>query len=280
MEKSIFNFKIQYNDGSILDLHERGLWVSYFRIPSLKPTHNTEKIEGGFGSVLTDTTIEERLITTSIQIEADTYQELDSLRDELFEIFNPLESFYIIRDLQPNKRVKVKVSNEFDLEYITLEDGEIEVEFVIHSVFFESIGTTLHPHSSGDLTQVKKLNFGDPPIQYSFHNTNRFWVWNDSTVPIDPTQHEMEIIFKGESSNLRIKNLTTNEEWSYTGNTVDSDVLMIDGIRSYINDETNSIFGQTNKKLISLNKGWNEFEIITGVDSDFTTEFDFRFYYF
>ena len=52
MDKSVFNFKILFQDGRLIDLHEDlNLWVSYFRIPSLSPSHTAEKIDGRHGSV-------------------------------------------------------------------------------------------------------------------------------------------------------------------------------------------------------------------------------------
>jgi Phage tail protein len=275
MEKSVFNFKIQYEDGSVIDLHEdKKMWVSYFRIPPLSPEHKTESVEGRHGSVYLETILKERVVPAGIMIEGYDPLDFDLFRDEIYRMFNPLNKFYIIRDLQPGKRMEVSVASDFDIEYLTLEDGEFEISFVIHSVFLESLGTTLTPPEYGQMLQVREENFGDPPIQYTF-NTNTFSVWNDGDVTVDPREHEMKITFQGISSNLTIKNLTTGEEWYYTGETNELDTLDIERRRSLKNDV--SIFKNTNKKLITLVKGWNEFEI-TGA-TDFTISFDFRFYY-
>ncbi|MCV5307201.1 phage tail family protein, partial [Escherichia coli] len=86
------------------------------------------------------TTLKDRKITSTISVEAFDFVDFDLVRDEIFRIFNPLEKFYIIRDLQPGKRMEVSVDNDFDIDYVTLEDGEFQIDFIIHSVFLESVG--------------------------------------------------------------------------------------------------------------------------------------------
>jgi phage-related protein len=272
MGKSIFNFRIQYKDGTVIDLHEdKNIWVSSFRIFSPKPNHITEKIDGRHGSVLLETILEDRKVKAKFSVEAVNQSEFDLLRDELFRIFNPLNKFYIIRDLQPGKRMEVSVESELDLNYITLEDGEFELDFVIHSTFLESVITTLNPFQLEGYSQMSTPE----EVKYRFSETT-LKVWNEGEITLDPRVHPLVILFEGASSGLTITNLTTGDEWQYNGSTIDGDIIRLDGIRSFKNNI--SIFGQTNKKLISLVPGWNEFEI-TGATSPFEISFDFRFYY-
>ena len=272
MEKSIFNFKIQRQDNSIIDLHEKNLYVNSFRIISLSPEHIIEYIDGRYGSLHLGTNIKERKITAKITVEANDYIEFDTLRDEIYRIFNPLEKYYIIRDLQPNKRIEVSVSSEFDIDYIWLELGEFQIDFVVHSPFFESTGTTLNPSYTDGYFQLST----NEPVQYTFRNQSTFKVWNEGDIAIDPCLFPLKIKFEGASNNLTIINHTTGDRWQYNGSTVESDTIRLDGIRSLKNDS--SIFGNTNKKLITLEKGFNQFEII-GATSPFILSFDFRFYY-
>lgn len=277
MDKSIFNFKIQYKDGKVIDLHEdKNLWVSSFRILSPSPDHVTEKIDGRHGSLLLETTLQERKIKASFTIEAVDAIDFDLFRDELFKIFNPLKKFYIIRDLQPRKRMEVSVSSEFDIDYLTLEDGEFSVDFVINSVFLESIGTTLDPLvTTYDRWQVGQGLIGED-TKY-IHSTNSFRIYNSGDVPVDPCVVPLNIKFKGTSNSLSIINETTGDVWKYNGITNVSDTIELKGIRSLKNGL--SIFKDTNKKLISIDSGWNDFRI-TGATSPFEISFDFRFYYF
>ncbi|OAT73752.1 phage tail family protein [Parageobacillus thermoglucosidasius] len=275
MDKSVFNFKIQHKDGSIVDLHEKNLWVSSFRILSPTPEHVTETVEGRHGSVLLETRLKERLIRTTIQVEAVDPIDFDLFRDELFRIFNPLEELYIIRDLQPGKRMKVRVANDFDIDYITLEDGEFSVDFVIHSVFLESVGTTLDLFTFD--TEKWQIGQGLEAEDLKYvHNTPSFRIYNAGDIDIDPRALPLKITFTGASTNLTITNQTTSDTWQYTGTTIDGDTITLDGVRSLKNGA--SIFGQTNRKLITLKSGWNDFTV-TGATGAFTISFDFRFYY-
>lgn len=275
MEKSIFNFKILYNNGSIVDLHEDlNLWVSDFRIPSSTAEHITEKADGIHGEAYLGTSLKGRKVTATFSAGAVNPTEFDLYRDKLFRVFNPLEPFYIIRDMQPGKRMKVVVDSTIDIEYLTPEDGEFILDFAINSVFIESIGTTLSPGDLEGMPQVETEEL----IQYSF-NTPDFFVWNNGDIEVDPRWSEVRINFSGPSDNLTIRNLTTGDEWNYTETTIANDFIFIDGIRAYKNTQDNSIFGKTNRKTIKLAPGRNDFEVI-GATGPFSISFDFRFYYF
>lgn len=270
MVKSVFNFKIQDEDGSILDLHEENLFVNSFRIISLTPEHSTEYVEGKNGSIHQGTKIRERKITTKITVETDNHIDFDKMRDWIYSIFNPLKKFYIIRDLQPSKRIEVRVSGEFDIDYIFLEVGEFQVDFLICQPFFESVSSTLNPD---EYLQVST----DEPVQYLFSDTT-FKVWNEGNIAVDPREFPFVIAFKGKSNNLTIRNLTNGDEWRYNGSTTASDTVYLDGIMAYKNNDENSIFGNTNFKTITLNPKWNDFEII-GATAPFTVSFNFKYYY-
>lgn len=273
MEKSIFNFKILYSNDSIIDLHEDvNLWVSDFRIPSPSPDHLTDIVEGQHGEVYLGTTLKGRKVTATFLASTNDPNEFDLYRDRLFRVFNPLEPFYIIRDLQPGKRMKVVLDNPLDIEYLTPEDGEFTLDFLINSVFMESVGTTLNPGDLDGLPQVET----EEVVQYVF-NEPSFFVWNNGDVLVNPRKQELKVIFTGASENLTIRNLTTGDEWAFTEVTSESDTITLDGIKTFKNDL--SAFGSTNRKLITLAPGRNDFEIV-GALEPFLISFDFRFYYF
>lgn len=277
MEKSIFNFQIQYADGSFIDLHDdKNLWVSSFRISSPEPEHITSTVEGRHGSIYHGTVLKDRKIITTISIESLDYIDFDLMRDELFTIFNPLQKFYIIRDLQPAKRMQVSVANSFDIDYLTLEDGEFNIEFVIHSVFMESIGTTLDDRTfDSGLWQVGQGLISED-VKY-VHNTNSFSIYNAGNIEIDPRKLPIEITYKGASTNLKIKNNSTGDIFQYNGNTTSSDILKLN--RVDVTKNSLKVFGDTNHKLIKLAPGWNNFSL-EGTTGNYEISFNFRFYYF
>jgi len=111
---------------------------------------------------------------------------------------------------------------------------------------------------------------------FVIENQTSFRIYNAGDKTIDPRELPLKITFRGASTNLTITNQTTGDCWQYTGTTVKSDFLVLDGIRSLKNGV--SIFSDTNRKLITLVPGWNDFTI-TGASGYFEITFNFRFYY-
>ena len=110
---------------------------------------------------------------------------------------------------------------------------------------------------------------------YTINSETEFSIYNAGDAEIDPRDMELVITFRGDSTNLNIENITTVEKWEYTGTTIVSDVLKLDGVRVTKNDL--SVFRDTNYKSITLDKGWNAF-IITGTTGSFELTFEFRFH--
>lgn len=109
------------------------------------------------------------------------------------------------------------------------------------------------------------------------YTNNEFTFHNQGTQPIDMrAQTETEITFTGESNGLTIRNLTTGDVWKYNGSTTSNDEIMLKGVRSLKNGQ--SIFGQTNKKLISFAPGNNKIEV-SGTSGDFELNISTRFYF-
>jgi hypothetical protein len=96
-------------------------------------------------------------------------------------------------------------------------------------------------------------------------------------VAVDPRSCYLKISFKGQSNGLTITNITTGDTWRYNGSTGPNDVVVLDGVRSTKNGI--SIFGHTNRKLITLApKVKNRFSVM-GAEGNFEISFDFRFIY-
>lgn len=182
------------------------------------------------------------------------------IRNKMFRLFASRTPFYIVTNREPEKRWKVRVASKYEVE--PQANGNyslIEVQFKSAGAFAESLQSTLE--------KMQK--------EYT-KTTATFSIDNKGDVEVDPRQMPLRITFKGASENLKITNKTTKEEWMYTGITTDTDTIVIDQVRSTKNSL--SIVRETNKKVISLQTGINEFEI-TGAKGTFSILFDFRFQY-
>jgi hypothetical protein len=256
-------------DGIRYDLSDYGIKLLTFHIDSLSPRIHSEAIDGRDGHIDIETNYDGRSIRASFLMESESHLDYYTKRNEVYRLFNTRNYFYLINPKEPNRRWKVKITSRFIPERIGLTEGKLELVFLSPSPFAESVNSTLNPVD--EYFQVST----EEHVQYSFAE-NSFSVWNDGDVMVDPRESELTITFTGASTNLTLRNTTTDDMWSYTGTTINSDVLVLDGIRSYKNDT--SIFGQTNRKLIRLNPGWNDF-IVEGTTGTFEIAFDFRFKY-
>jgi phage-related protein len=255
-------------DGVRYDLSDFGLKLLTFEIDSLSTRVESEFLDGRDGHIDIETLHEGRSLRASFLMRAENHLDYIPLRNEIFRLFNSRNHYYLINPNEPKRRWKVKSSSKFSLEKISLKTGKLDLSFQSQSPYAESVSSTLNPN---DYFQVDTKN----PIQYSFDEAS-FSVWNDGDVDVDPREVPLKIIFKGESNGLIIRNITTGDEWKYNGTTLATDSLVLDGIKSSKNGL--SIFGATNRKLLTLNPMWNDFEVL-GTNGPIEISFDFRFYY-
>lgn len=262
-------------NGNRFDLKTTGIHPLKLIVNSLAPRHESEIVEGRDGHVDLETTYDGRTLSASFYIESVDGYDYNQLRNQVYRLFTGKTYFYVIDVKEPKKRWKVKTATKFTVDKLSRIVGAFDLELVSSSPYAESIGTTL-----GELTfDAEKWQVGQGLVLENpeyVHQSNTFRIFNAGDVTVDPCEMPMKIIFKGESTNLEIKNLTTGDIWSYSSITGVNDTLILDSIYSFKNGS--SIFGQTNKKVLSIVPGWNDFEI-TGA-SEFLISFDFRFYYY
>lgn len=265
---------VQTLDNKIYKLEEIGIYTRDFNPLSPSPKHNFESIAASHRTIDFGTTYDQRRINCSFYLKAVDMWDYALLRDEVFKIFDSRKPFYIIDQRNPGKRWLVKCASDYSIDQQRIY-GFFDIQFItVEFPFAESIGTTLDPMTfDSNLWQIGQGLIAED-LFYKFPNT-AFSVYN-AGVAIDPKSMHLVIRVYGVTTNLSITNRTTGDTWQYTGETVASDVIELNGVRSLKNGA--SIFGKTNYKLITIAPGWNDF-IVTGVTGPFNIEFDFRFYY-
>jgi phage-related protein len=264
------NLIIEHLNGNIYSLIDLGISIVSFKIGTPTMRNHYEEIDYRDGLINNGTTYGERTISSSFEFASKDHFDFPQVRNQLFKVFVSKDPYYITDTREPHKRWLVKPGS-FTPEQVVILVGKFDIDFTCLFPYAESTITTLNPAQLEGFTQMSAPG----EIFYRF-TTNSFSIWNEGDIPIDPRTQPLIITFKGASSGLRIKNLTSGDEWVYQSNTIADDTIRLDGIRSFKQDV--SIFGQTNKKLIILVPGWNSFEI-TGATSPFEISFDFRFYY-
>jgi hypothetical protein len=239
--------------GEEVNMFAYGLSGLKIVIPSPSYRVNTEQIDGQAGELIVEKVLDSRLLDAEFSVKASDYVSSLDLRDQLYEVFGNGHHLFIVDTNQPYKRWKVH-ANDWTPDRINRTASKIKISLLAESGTAETINV----------------------LEKTFI-TSTFRFENEGNVLIDPRSHfETEIMFKGASSNLRIRNLTTGDEWSWNGSTLANDVILLKGVRSLKNSV--SVFKHTNKKLITLAPGWNDFEII-GATGGFELNIRSRFYF-
>ncbi|WFF78128.1 phage tail family protein [Bacillus velezensis] len=197
------------------------------------------------------------------------------LQAELFHALHREEEFFLVSEATPKKRWRVELSASFTPDRIG-SFGDFTLTFQSAATYCESVGTTLDAFTF----DVNKWQIGEgltDDIPSYKHKTKTFRIFNAGAVRLDPRYMPLKITYKGASDKLSIKNRTTGDLWAFSGTSTAKEAIQISGVTSKKGNV--SILGQTNFGLITLEPGWNEFEL-NGTSGDFEITFDFRFHYY
>lgn len=219
------------------------------------PAYNTlsQQVDGRSGITITDRILQPRKMSASFATIAENYRDSLTLRDTLYRLLGNGKQLFIAESEIPNKRWRVYM-DEWNPERRSVKVHTFEIPLVCENGYSESFNVVSRQFT-----------------------TSSFKFNNEGDLTIDPRIHSETVIeFSGVSTNLIIKNNTTGDQWSWTGTTVVGDKITLNGIRSLKNGV--SIFGQTNKRLLTMTSGWNDFELV-GVTAPFTLTIKTRFYF-
>lgn len=214
----------------------------------------TETIEGMDGVVTLGKQLRPVNLTARFLVKSFDYTDSLVKRSAIYDLLSGYEPFYIAESKQAHKRWLVESLEPWTPDRYNQTTQEITLNLICNKGRAESIGTTL---------QSKTFQHLDVPVNvndYRNIRATRFRIYNPGK-PIDPRSinDHLKITMVGQSNNLQIKNLTTGDVWQYNGTTSSNQTVVLEGIRSTKNGL--SIFRDTNKKLISLARGWNVFEV-------------------
>lgn len=239
-------------NGNKINMESIGLFGLKLRIPGPSYTHIKETLDNGRIIVL-DKQLNPRQLVAEFITRANDYKDSLKLRDELFELLGHGSEMYIDEVNVPGKWWRVELE-DWDPERINRRVSKIELPLFCTSGLAESINLIKKKYSS---TSLSFKNSGNQIIDMT-------------------KQSETEITFKGASTNLTITNKTTGDVWKYNGNTTDLEIIKLKGVQAF--KGSSSIFGQTNKKLLSFAVGNNEFSV-SGASGDFELTISTRFYF-
>lgn len=230
------------------------------------------------GSRLNDLTFGPQTIRAKILLAGDSMEHFYLLKSELMRLFYHRGLVRIRSSDEPAKSAYV-LANPVDVTpFDRSSTSVVELEFQ------NVMGYRVTPFESTDLAlNIDKLQFGmnlelDNLPEYSF-SASSFTVFNPSDVAIDPYlhKHDLRIQVKGESSTptFTIENRTTKTSVTVNATLSKSDEFVLNQTLATINGNTNI---KTDFGHITLQKGWNDIQII-GL-KDVKADIKFPFLYF
>ncbi|WP_369378807.1 phage tail domain-containing protein [Lysinibacillus fusiformis] len=301
---------IEYSTGATLSLVQEGYITQDMLIRPIDQKASSVDVDGRPGVVRETVNHGARVIILPVMYIASDELDFALRRDKLFSIFSDLEPFYIYEgrptyktstyefelpgqtwgensqlpnniEILKGKRYKVIRTNMNEVEQNGLI-GKVDIEFETYQLpYAESPGTTLDERTfDKEIWQTGQgLMAVDPTtLKYIFQNETSFQVYNAGDVPLKTNLRDMlfEIEFWGSSTNLSITNVTNDTQWQYNGSSNADDVIKLETPTRFTKKE-NSIFKDTNKKVLILEPGWNTIQI-SGA-AQFLILFRFKFYY-
>lgn len=269
---------IERLNGQRLNVSDYGLARMFHAIPSMEIKNVTKEVDGS-GGIIVSSTLDQRTIQVEFLFQATSIYHYYLLRDEVNGLFARQEPFYIIFEREPYRRWLVRLAEGFTIPP-NPRAGLFTIDFRTVLKYSESIAPTNDMDKTWDSAQWGWNDVLDweIPLDYKFY-TNQMTVYNLGSANIDPLEPgvSLEIKMKANSGGgLKLKNLTTDEEYVFNGPLTSSDTLVIKNLQTFKNGV--SSFGLTNHEVITLATGANDIVVEGGTIIEI--EFIFRYLYY
>lgn len=260
--------------GQDITLEDSGIRVTDFNVSSLQPRYETFDLDNRY--IVRRNGYDMRTIELGLFFIGTNISDYALRRAELFDILIREEDFYVIDQHIPNRRWKV-VSQGFNVNRINAS-GELSLTLICTNQYAESTFTSLQLNSKEwDIDQFSwdgTINWDELPA-YSF-NSNSFQINNLGNAIVDPRSSYLNIRLLGRFNNsLTITNDTTGDVFRFNGTIGSGNGLYLNGISYFL--DNNNVISDTNRKVITLKPGVNNFRIEGGTIE--TVSFDFRYLY-
>ena len=256
-----------------------GMRVTSFEPEGVNVENTFSEVLGRPGNVDQGARHAPRHITVEGTFQAMTHETFPLYRDRINALFASLEKFYISDDRQPFKRWMVRVDGVVTLnQYKTSAKGTYSITFITVGVPYARSKVTnqqvVMEWANNSIGWGMGFAWGDDVVTQ--HTTTSFIEKNYGNVMVDPRYMELSITYTGASTDLRIRNLTTGDDFQYTGTTTAGQTIELDGI--YAKKNSANVDRDTNLKYIRLAAGDNNF-LISGTSGSFTVDFLYNYYY-
>lgn len=231
---------------------------------------------GGFnGSLFYYSNTGRNTITAKFLLKFKDYYQYKALRQDIYRLFMQ-KHLYRIRTDAEQTMVNYVIPTSFEIE--PFEEFANFSQITI--VFDNPSGYKFSRYRSDEQTDIwdeYPLGWHIPIFNEEsfFFTENSFKVFNPSDVVIDPysQKHDLKIKMKFVGENILVRNDTNGSDWAFNGKLNKSDVVILDGINTYLNGSPAS--NKTNFGNLVLNQGWNEISVIGATETEIIFSFPF-----
>lgn len=214
-------------------------------------------------------------VTAKFLLKFRDYYHYKALRQEIYRLFMQ-KHLYRIRTDAERMKVSYVVPTSFDIEPFEpmANFSQITITFDNPSGYKFSL---YRSDEQEDLWDDYPLGWDIPvlPKEAFTFNEGSFKVCNPGDIAIDPylQKHDLRIKMRFEGENIRLENKTNASNWSFNNKLTKSDLVVLDGINTYLNG--NPASNQTNFGNLVLEQGWNEILVRGATEIEVTFSFPF-----
>lgn len=268
---------IEKLDGQRKTFSDLGLIPIDFLVSSIGLREYGTQITGRAGRIDKGADYDVKNIAVPFMFESADLASYAHKRDEIFAWLGGRDSFYIYEG-------RSEVGTAFEMPGENNGSWSYQTDIDYSKRYLVRRTNELSPTQQGlwGLTEITfstvELPFGESTAlrKSSFINPTEIVVMNHGNETVDPEQGmELLIEYVGFSTDLSIRNRTTDTFWSFTGTSVNLDAIRIDGVNS--TKSMLSIVRNTNLQLITLAPGRNIISVEGATNG--TLSFEFREYF-
>ena len=238
---------------------------------------NTTEINGTDGVLMGPTTFGPFNLVLNFSFKGLDTKDLKLYKQKIRNILYQREPYYVWHSDAPGKKYAVYCDSN-DNENLTNSFATFKVTFVVFKGYSESLKDTSQLSLSSGDWQFEAGVLSDDEIKYK-HNTTSFKIYNGSSDTINPLlRHQFKILINIDApKGFKIKNKTTDDVFEYKKGIKKNQQLVINGVHPFINNKRVGI--DTNWQWLTLDKGFNDIEIIGENISNVQTQWIFPFIY-
>lgn len=229
-----------------------------------------------------------RSASLRVFIIASRHSDMDLKISRIFDFFRSLGVFYVAKDNEPFKLLKVEVNSEYTPDIGNTALTEFEIPLTVHKPYFKQSHHTTSDIDSEGVRWNDKWGYGmglsseREKWKYSFEpsDTNstvhKFRFYNAGTEEVKLIQQkESSILLRALSSAAWVEIYDGETTFRLDRTLINGSPLTLKGHQIRVNNA--NVMHQTNRNFLTIKKGWNEWEI-RGI-TNFEFDIDFRFLY-